>query len=222
VLIACWSTKGGVGTTVVATTIAILLAGARGGALLVDLAGDVPLALGLGALTEAPGVADWLAAAPDVPPDALVRLEASAGPRLSVIPRGDGLLRAGPGADALAALLVDDPRPVVVDCGRTDAPAAGADVALTLAAGATRSLLVVRPCAMTLHRAQKASVQPSGLVLVDEPGRTFTPKDVEAAVGAPVLARVRTTDAVARTVDAGLLGDHVPRTLARDLHHLAS
>ena len=45
-LITCWSVKGGSGTTVIATSLALLFA-KRQGALLVDLAGDVPAALGL-------------------------------------------------------------------------------------------------------------------------------------------------------------------------------
>lgn len=236
-LIACWSAKGGVGTTVVAAALAILLARRTpAGALLVDLAGDVPAALGLpaGTLPEGhpaggrhddagpagpTGVAGWLAAAPDVPTDGLRRLEARVAAGLAVVPRGDGSLRPGPGADALTALLVDEPRPVVVDCGRVDGP--GADVAHGLAAGATRSLLVVRPCFLALRRAQAAPLRPSGAVLVVEPGRALGPADVEAALGVPVVGRVRVTDTVARAVDAGLLATHLPRSLARDLHHAA-
>src|SRR5438552_253681 len=71
VLIALWSAKGGSGTTVVAAALATVLArSSPGGAVLVDLAGDVPGALGV---AEPPGygVADWLAAGPSVPEDAL-------------------------------------------------------------------------------------------------------------------------------------------------------
>lgn len=226
-LIACWSTKGGVGTTVVAAALSLLLARRSSlGAVVVDLAGDVPTALGFDAVAHAPGVADWLARAPDVPPDALVRLELRAGPGLAVIPRGDGLLRAGPEVDALAALLVDEPRPVVADCGRIDScspsgahAGADADVALALAAGATRSLLVVRSSVLGLCRAGDAPVQPSGVVLVHDHGRGVSVRDVERLVDAPVLCRVRVTESVARAVDAGLRNGHLPRTLAKDLRH---
>jgi len=48
VLIACWSTKGGAGTTVVTAALGLVLARRHpAGALLVDLAGDLPAALGL-------------------------------------------------------------------------------------------------------------------------------------------------------------------------------
>lgn len=217
-LISCWSTKGGAGTTVVAASLALLLAEAEpDGALLVDLAGDVPAALGLTA-SSGPGIAGWLAAAPSVPADALARLEEPVRAGLGVIRRGEGPMPAH-GAESLAVLLAADPRPVVVDCGRIDGPDAGAGVAL--AAGAGRSLLVLRPCFLALRRALVAPLRPSGVVLLVEEGRAITAADVADDLGVPVLARVRVTDTVARAVDAGLLAAHLPRTLARDLRHAA-
>jgi hypothetical protein len=218
VLIACWSTKGGTGTTVVASSLALLLARTRrGGAAIVDLGGDVPAALGL-LPGSGPGVADWLAAAPEVPPDALARIEEPAGEGLGLLRRGDGPL-APRGAESLAALLNADPRPVVVDCGRIDGE--GRAVGVALAAGATRSLLVLRPCFLALRRAAEAPVRPSGVVLLADEGRAITAADVEESLGVPVAARVRVTDTVARAVDAGLLASHLPRTLVRDLRHAA-
>jgi hypothetical protein len=218
VLIACWSAKGGAGTTVVSASLALLLAATAGRALAVDLAGDLPAALGLPVRPTAPGVAGWLAAAPEVPPDALARSELPASDRLAVVARGDGPL-APAGAELLASLLVDDPRPVVADCGRIDGP--GADAAHAVAAAASRSLLVLRGCFLSVSRAAAAPLRPSGVVLLLEPGRSITPGDVEGALGVPVLARVRVNDAVARAVDAGLLAAHLPRSLAHDLRHVA-
>ena len=57
----CWSPKGGSGTTVVAASLALVLAQREGGALLVDLAGDVPAALGMPE-PSGQGAVDWLAA----------------------------------------------------------------------------------------------------------------------------------------------------------------
>ena len=60
-LIACWSVKGGVGTTVVAAALASSLAHLYadvGGSLLVDLAGDMPTALGLPEPGD-PGLTGW-------------------------------------------------------------------------------------------------------------------------------------------------------------------
>src|SRR5262245_58082821 len=76
VLVACWSVKGGVGTTVIAAALALLMAGkSPAGAVIADLAGDVPAVLGRPD-PESPGLAGWLAAGDDVPADALRRLEA--------------------------------------------------------------------------------------------------------------------------------------------------
>lgn len=226
-LVACWSPKGGAGTTVVAVALGLVLARARrsepAGVLLADLAGDVPLVLGLRA-PDGPGLTHWVAAAPDVPADAIGRIEVPAAHGLAVLHRGEGPFE--PGADApalLAGVLAAEPRTVVVDCGRIDPNADGAGVALTAAVlgVATRSLAVLRPCFLSLRRAAAAPVRPDGVVLVDEPGRSLRARDVEVALGVPVVATVRVTDQVARAVDAGLLSVRLPRTLAEDLRAAA-
>ncbi|HSH59850.1 MAG TPA: hypothetical protein VK988_09470, partial [Acidimicrobiales bacterium] len=87
-LVACWSAKGGSGTTVVAAALGHVLArSSPGGVLLVDLGGDLPAALGLPEPTG-PGVSDWLAAGDDVPADAFDRLALDGGGGLGVLPRG--------------------------------------------------------------------------------------------------------------------------------------
>jgi MinD-like ATPase involved in chromosome partitioning or flagellar assembly len=210
VLVACWSAKGGAGTTVVAASLSLLLARRPGGALLVDLAGDLPAALGLPE-PDTPGLAGWLQAGEDVPVDALARLEIGAAPGLSLLPRGSDALAPERG-DVLAALLGSDARPVVADCG------AGPEGAqLAVAAGATRSVLVTRACFLSLRRALAAPLQPSEVVMLVEPGRALTSADVEDVVGAPVVAELPVDPAVARAVDAGLLAARLPRTLERGL-----
>ena len=69
-LLAFWSPKGGSGTSVTAAAVAIQAAKVRRPVRLVDLRGDLPAVLGLGA-DPATGVADWLAAGPTAPTDAL-------------------------------------------------------------------------------------------------------------------------------------------------------
>jgi len=210
-LVACWSSKGGVGTTVVAATLAMLLARRHpAGAVLADLAGDAPAALGL-ADPDGPGLADWLAAGPDVPPDALHRLERPVGDGLGLLPRGAGPLPAAR-ADVLGRLLAADGRAVVVDCG-TDPSGAALEVTST----ATRSILITRACFLALRRAVTLPLRPSEVVLLTEPGRALSRFDVERAVGAPVVAEVAVDPQVARAVDAGLLATRLPRGLARDL-----
>jgi hypothetical protein len=231
VLIACWSVKGGSGTTVVACSLALLLArSAPTGALLADLAGDAPAALGLPDPTG-PGIDDWVHADGDVDADALLRVELEATAGLRLLPKGRHDC-AGPAsgaaggvaadmppvgrAQALAAALSDDPRPVVADCGRLDVDHAD-EVAMAVAAGAGLSLLVVRPCYLSLRRAVSAPLRPSGVVLVREEGRALGRDDVEAVLGVPVRCEVEVDPSVARAVDAGLLAGRIPRQLERAL-----
>lgn len=235
-LFACWSVKGGSGTTVVAASLALLFArSSPDGVLLLDASGDLPAALGVPEADRL-GLADWLALdQPDAA--ALARLELDAAPGLRLVPwhgppwagAGVGLAGAGqagggvvdgagsPGQlDALLTTLAAEPRPVVVDCG-----SAGGPLAFTLAGVASLSLLVMRPCYLALRRALAAPVRPSGVVLVSEPGRSLSREDVEDALGVPVRAEVAWSDGVARAVDAGLLAGRLPRALMRSLERAA-
>ncbi len=214
-LIACWSPKGGSGTTVVSAALGLILAGTKGAALLVDLAGDVPAALGLPE-PDGPGLSDWLAAGPEVPDDALSRLEIDAAPGLRLLAQGSAASTASGRPEALVAALAVERRPVVADCGRGDE-----GVALAVAAGATLSLLVLRPCYLALRRALAAPLRPSGVILVGEEGRSLGRRDVEEVLGVPVRAEVGYDPAVARAVDAGLLSRRVPRALERSLREAA-
>ena len=212
-LVACWSVKGGSGTTVVAAALGIVLArSSPGGALVVDLGGDLPAVLGLPE-PAGPGLSDWLAA-DDVPVDALHRLALDAGPGLRLLPRGAGPLVPA-GAERLAAALGGGST-AVVDCGSPGDPAG-----LAVAASAPLSLLVLRPCYLAVRRALAAPIRPSGVVLVSEPRRSLTRRDIEAVLGVPVRADVAWDPAVARSVDAGLLGGRVPRALERALRRAA-
>ena len=218
-VVACWSAKGGSGTTVVSVGLAAVLAGASpSGALLVDLAGDVPSVLGMPDPTG-PGVGGWLGAGSDVPADALARLEVEGPGGIRLLPCGApgsaGTADAGR-APVLAALLAADPRPVVVDCG-----SALSGVVRSVMAAAGESLLVLRPCYLSLRSAQRAPVRPTGVVVVCGDGRAIGPDDVAAALGVPVVATVGADPAVARAVDAGTLGHRLPRSLRRSLAHVA-
>jgi hypothetical protein len=90
-----------------------------------------------------------------------------------------------------------------------------------LAAAASSSLLVTRPCFLALRRAAALDLRPTGVVLVVEDGRAITAADIESVVGAPVVARVRLSPAVARAVDAGLLASALPRNLEREVARAA-
>ncbi|MFP5377593.1 MAG: hypothetical protein ACLGIO_12540, partial [Acidimicrobiia bacterium] len=130
---------------------------------------------------------------------------------------------------ALAAALAGV-RAVVVDAGvigggmggdGVGGDGVGGGAAVELALAATASLLVLRPCFLALRRAVAAPLRPSGVVLVDEPGRSLGVADVEAALGVPTVAVVPWGPAVARRVDAGLLGASLPRNQARALRRAA-
>ena len=219
-LIACWSVKGGAGTTVVAAALALLSA-RRTPCVLADLAGDLPAALGLPE-PASPGISGWLAAGPGVPADALSRLEVEVAPGVALLPRGDGVLNPAR-AGLLAAILDRSSRPTIIDCGRIGNPAdpGGDSVATTLIAAARRSILVIRPCYLALRRAMASPLRPSEVVVIREPGRTLCRQDVESAVGAPVSVEIEADPAVARAVDSGLMAGRLPRSLERGLRHAA-
>jgi len=202
----CWSSKGGSGTTVVSAALALVLSQQRP-TLLVDLAGDAPAALGM-AEPSGPGVADWLAST-TADAAALHRLAVPVTDTVRLLPRGS--LPVGEHRwPELAAALSEGDAMVVIDAGTGVPPTA-------LFAAASHRLLVARPCYLGLRRAVASGVQPSGIVLVGEPGRALTARDVERALGAPVVAELAYDPAVARAVDAGLLAARLPRSLAHSL-----
>ncbi len=125
----------------------------------------------------------------------------------------------------LAGVLAGESRSVVVDAGVaewTESSEHSDDSARSvLAAAAGTSLLVTRPCYLSLRRAVAAPLQPTGVVLLVEPGRALDRHDVEEVVGVSVVAEVQLDPAVARAVDAGLLVTRLPRSLERALGRAA-
>jgi MinD-like ATPase involved in chromosome partitioning or flagellar assembly len=220
-LTACWSVKGGSGTTVVAAT--LVLGALRAGRTVVaaDFAGDLPGVLGLADPTG-PGLLDWLDAGRDVPLDALARIAHDTPQGITLIPRG-GATPGGHGGDAdsgrgLADALrgVRTGGPVIVDCGRVDSPAAAAFVDAS-----DRSLLVLRPCYLALRRAVQAP-RPTAVVLITEPDRSLCARDVEDILGVPIAAQIAWDPAVASAVDSGLLTARLPRPLATAMRKVAA
>jgi hypothetical protein len=210
----CWSPKGGSGTTVVATLLA-LLAARHQPTVVVDLGGDVGIALGadLGGST---GVGDWLctSGAPDV---RLWQLAQSCEPGdasdLRIVPQGS--MPAGDrlvdlAAERLAAAAAAHDGHVVIDAGRVVPEGPLLDCA-------ARSLMVVRPCFLALRRASALGVVGSDIVVVAEPGRCLTRRDIELSLGAPVVAELPWDPGIARAVDAGLLRRRLPAVAGRAL-----
>lgn len=218
-LVTCWSVKGGSGTTVVAVALAVLLSRrVDGGALCLDVGGDVPTMLGLPEPTG-PGLLAWFGE-PTADRDALRRLEVVAGGSLALVPRGPSSaiepvppIAAGPAAERLLAAASG--RPTVIDAGPPS------ELAFALAASSALSLLVLRPCYLALRHALAARCRPSAVVLVEEPRRSLDAGDVEEVLGVPVCAVVPWDASIARSVDAGLLGARLPRPLASALRSAA-
>ena len=205
----CWAAKGGSGTTVYAVARALAITRPT---VLVDLAGDAMSVLGL-PRSDGPGIHDWLRS--DAGPDRLARLEHPATELLSVVPAG--------GRDdgdharrwfELGAHLHTEPRRVIVDAGTGRPPDA-------LVAAAHESLLVTRACYLALTRAAELGARPTGIVLVEEPGRSLRSDDIEATIGAPIVATVLLDPAIARAVDSGLLVSRLPSAWRRQLRRAA-
>jgi len=205
----CWSAKGGSGTTVVAAALALVLSQCHP-AVLIDLGGDSPAVLGI-AEPPGPGIAEWFAS-PTADGAALGRLAVQANDSMQLIARGSALLPApnDPQWSRLVTALAAIDATVVIDAGTGAPPTA-------LATAATHSLLVTRPCYLALRRAVATGLHPTGIVLILEPGRALTARDVERSLSAPVVAELQYDPAVARAVDAGLLASRLPRSLAHSL-----
>ena len=216
-LLACWSPKGGSGTSVVVAASA--LSAAREGVVrIADLGGDQPSILGL---TDDPptGLREWLTVGVTAPVDALGRLAVAAGPQLRLLPAGTARID---GVDpeagaALAVALRDDVPLTIVDAATADAPALDAIVEV-----ADASIVVVRGCYLALRRAVRrpAVARAAGAVLVEEAGRALGAREVSDVLGIPVLATVPVRSSTARAVDAGVLATRLPESLMRPVRTL--
>jgi len=207
--------KGGVGTSVVAASLALVLANdGVEPVTLVDLGGDQSALLGLPA-TPPQGVAHFLDSQADV--DAFERIAVPVANRLQLITRGPG---AGPLPSSSSARLLSALTAmrgdVVVDCGSWGDP-----LALDIASAASHSLLVMRCCYLALRKAAACTTKPSTIVLVTEEGRALGSREVEDVLGVPVSAQIPWEPRIARAVDAGLLVSRLPRALERAIRNAA-
>ncbi|MDE0699175.1 MAG: hypothetical protein OXH61_00460 [Acidimicrobiaceae bacterium] len=208
--IVCWSPKGGSGTSVVASALALTLASSGRETLLVDTVGDLGLVLGLPP-GDGDGLSDWLLAPSDVSADALSLLEVPAGERLQLLGAGNATEAAiNPERTVLAAeLLSRSARWVVVDAGSTGAPEPW------LVQGA-RSVMVLRACYLGIQAALARRLAPgTSIVVVEEPGRALRLADVTAVFNGHRVVSVPWDPAVSRAVDSGLLAHRMPRSLNR-------
>jgi len=199
----CWSVKGGVGTTVVSAVVALQRSGSRD-VRLVDLMGDLPATLGIAEPTDQ-GIGEWLSN--DAAEETLEHLAIPVTDRLDLLPRGSistdtySLRR----LQQFAAL--PSSREVVVDAGTNSS------FIETLLPHATVSWLVLRPCYLALRRAVSTRLRVDGVILVNEPGRALSKRDVASVLSAPIVAEVELDPRLARVIDAGLLTTRLPSSM---------
>jgi len=199
----CWSVKGGVGTTVVSAVVALQRSESRD-ARLVDLMGDLPATLGIAEPTDQ-GIGEWLSN--DAAEETLEHLAIPVTDRLDLLPRGSistdsySLRR----LQQFAAL--PSSREVVVDAGTNTS------FIETLLPFATVSWLVLRPCYLALRRAVSTRLRVDGVILVNEPGRALSKRDVASVLSAPIVAEVELDPRLARVIDAGLLTTRLPSSM---------
>lgn len=224
-LITCWSVKGGSGTTVVAASLALIAASHGVDTCVVDLAGDIPAALGISEPCG-PGIGHWLCAAPNVPVASLKHLEIPVTEHLNLLPLGQSLGQpvvpsiadvGGTPAErvpeAMAGYwsefvdyLVTSERTYIVDGGSR-----GLDPAIRRQA--SHDVLVLRGCYLAIRRVAALTQRPSEVVLISEPGRALRRPEVETSAGAPIVAEIPWDPVVARAIDSGLLASRLPRSV---------
>lgn len=222
----CHAVKGGSGTTIVACVRAIE---SHGPVLLVDLEGDVPGMLGI-AEPERPGVLDWLASKAPIAhlDDLLIEVTPNATLLPALISSGAYLPSAQSGIGSTPAERWDElidwfsewghdtGGAIVIDAGTTPLPR-------TFVEQCPRRWLITRACYLSLRRATRLAVAPTGVVVVDEPGRGLTHRDIESSTRAPVIATIPWDIRVARSVDNGLLCTRrLPRAIHRSLRGVAA
>lgn len=204
-LICCWSAKGGAGTSVFAAILALSLARSAK-TVLVDAAGDQHAIFG-----DAPaevGFVQWAAGGEFVPVDALARLAVDVAPSLKLVPSGPV---STPTVDGSLASRLREAFPaacIVVDAGMFRTPE---DPFACLATAADHSFAVTRPCYLAAQRLLKCDVRRDGIVVVEEPGRVLSVKDVRDVLGTVSLT-FPFDPAIARVVDAGRIARRLPRS----------
>lgn len=222
-LTVCWSAKGGAGTTVVAACLALESATPS---VLIDVDGDLPIALGVPE-PGGQGLSDWFAS--DAPPSAVLDLAIDLDDTTRLVPRGPTTISPkAPRWGELGRWLADSDVHFVADVGLGDPPEAllhqPADVTANrhdATARRVRGLLVTRRCYVALMHARQLRARPDGVILIDEPGRGIGLAEIESSAGARVLAKIPFDPAIARAVDSGLLASRLPGTIRKLLERAA-
>ena len=208
------SPKGGTGTSVVAASLAIV-SSSSSPTLLVDLAGDQAAILGM---PEPPiGLSDWANGMTYREFDEIVSL---CHDNLHLAPTGSfdfEVLNANAWGNLTQALSMkhSEGYNIIVDLGRADIP-------LVLRKIVDTCYLVTRPCYLSLRRAVDLEPAFTGVIVVNEPGRVLTSRDVESVLKIKCVAEIPYSNDISRRVDSGLLKSRLPTPLHAALSPLVS
>ena len=208
------SPKGGTGTSVVAASLAIV-SSSSSPTLLVDLAGDQAAILGL---PQPPiGLSDWANGMTYREFDEIISL---CHDNLYLAPTGTfdfETLNANAWDKFLRALSLKHSEGcnIIVDLGRADIPLALRKIVDTC-------YLVTRPCYLALRRAVDLETAFSGVIVINEPDRVLTSRDVESVLKLKCVAEIPYTSEISRRVDSGLLKSRLPMALQSVLSQLIS
>jgi hypothetical protein len=214
VLVVCWSPKGGSGTSVVATGLAIVDSRSRSAhgtdsrTVIVDLGGDVPAILGL----EEPliGIAEWIS---DPSAFDIRTLIVENGTEPGVLPRGRAALpesRSGAWSRLAVELahLSNSDLTIVVDAGRGPIPR-------ELESVADHEYVVIRPCYLAVRRARLIDHSSDAVIVVTEPDRALGQADIARVLALPIAATLDVSADIARRIDAGIITSRPSPALTR-------
>ncbi len=118
---------------------------------------------------------------------------------MGVEPRADskpvmGGLTVGPRVEPCAQLEIRDDGAIAFDLERSVQP------------DGCRLIVLRGPCYLALRQLARIDVGAiDGIILLEEPGRSLTHRDVADVTGVPVIATVAVTASIARAIDAGTL-----------------
>ncbi len=220
-LIVVWSPKGGVGTSVVAASLAAVLSRSQPDVRLVDSGGDLPAVCGA-RLDIRYGFDDLIDSDSEISPLALDAVTHDIHEGFRVLPvsreRWAHVNIASPRGLALATVMARSLSTFVLDAG-TFATTTTTNAAELLAI-APCSLMVLRPCFLGLQRVSARGElldRTSGVVLIDEPHRALGVRDVHAVLHRSVVAQIPVRPEIARAIDAGMLLRREPTEVFRPL-----
>lgn len=227
-LISVWSPKGGVGTSTIAVALAATVTECHRDVRLIDLGGDAPAIVGV-RVPDHLGIGDLLRAAPATPTTALDAISVDIGERFSYVGPGRVDRAAGcepPAAEAGLSVsqFVNAVRSHAAICV-VDCQTVGTALERALVANSDLALIVVQPCFVLLQRTtqlQSLVAASSGVVYLEDQGRSLTAADVGGILGRPLLAKIQRSHEVARTIDAGVLLRRRPAALFAPIERLAA